>query len=39
MIVLGGPKNGESQKSAHAGLRLLPALGRDGAALWAAGAF
>ena len=38
MIVLGGPKS-EAPKSARLTLRMLPALGRDGAALWAAGAF
>ena len=38
MIVLGGPKS-EPEKSARVTLRMLPALGRDGAALWAAGSF
>ncbi len=38
MIVLGGPKS-EPERSARLTLRMLPALGRDGAALWAAGSF
>jgi len=38
LIVLGGPKS-EPEKSARVTLRMLPALGRDGAALWAAGSF
>ncbi len=39
MIILGGPKSGEAPKTAHATFRLLPTVGRDGGALWAAGSF
>ena len=39
MIIFGGPKNDEAPKSARVTLRLLPAVGRDGGALWAAGSF
>jgi hypothetical protein len=38
LIVFGGPK-AEPEKSARLTLRMLPAVGRDGAALWAAGSF
>jgi hypothetical protein len=38
MIVFGGPKH-EPASSAHVTLRMLPAVGRDGAALWATGSF
>ena len=38
MIVFGGPKS-EPTNSAHLTLRMLPAVGRDGAALWATGSF
>ena len=38
MIVFGGPKS-EPTSSAHLTLRMLPAVGRDGAALWATGSF
>ena len=38
MVVLGGHK-GEPAKSAAVTLRVLPALGRDSAALWASGSF
>jgi hypothetical protein len=38
MIVFGGPK-AEPEKTARVTLRMLPAVGRDGAALWAAGSF
>ncbi|MEO6598234.1 MAG: hypothetical protein ABIQ16_00060, partial [Polyangiaceae bacterium] len=39
MIIFGGPKSAEAPKSALVTLRLVPAFGRDGGALWAAGAF
>ena len=39
MIILGGPKSAEAPKSARVTLRLLPAFGSDGGALWAAGSF
>ena len=39
MIIFGGPKEGEAPKTARVTLRLLPAVGRDGGALWAAGSF
>lgn len=39
MIILGRPKAGEAPKAARATLRLLPAVGRDGGAIWAAGSF
>ena len=39
MIIFGGPKNDEAPKTARVTLRLLPAVGRDGGALWAAGSF
>ena len=39
MIVFGGPKHGEAPKAASATFRLLPALARDGGALFAAGSF
>ena len=38
LIVFGGPK-AEPEKTARVTLRMLPAVGRDGAALWAAGSF
>jgi hypothetical protein len=38
LIVFGGPK-AEPEKTARVTLRMLPAIGRDGAALWAAGSF
>jgi len=38
MIVLGGHKN-EARKSAAVSLRVLPALARDSAVLWASGSF
>ena len=38
MIVFGGPKS-ETTSTAHATLRMLPTVGRDGAALWATGSF
>jgi hypothetical protein len=38
LIVFGGPKV-EPEKTARMTLRMLPAIGRDGAALWAAGSF
>jgi hypothetical protein len=38
LIVFGGPK-AEAEKTARVTLRMLPAVGRDGAALWAAGSF
>jgi len=39
MVVLGGPKSSEAPKSARVTLRLLPAVGSNGGALWAAGSF
>jgi hypothetical protein len=39
MIIFGGPKESEAPKSARVTLRLLPTVGRDGGALWAAGSF
>jgi hypothetical protein len=39
MIIFGGPSSGEAPKTARVTLRLLPAVGRDGGALWAAGSF
>jgi hypothetical protein len=38
LIVFGGPK-AEPERTARVTLRMLPAVGRDGAALWAAGSF
>jgi hypothetical protein len=38
MIVFGGPKS-ETTNAAHVTLRMLPAVGRDGAGLWATGSF
>ena len=38
LIVFGGPK-AEPEKTARVTFRMLPAVGRDGAALWAAGSF